>query len=218
VSKKEKRAGRLALRHFFTGVPRTLDQAVTSFDRLVWLFGLALVLALVALVGHWLTGGHRRPPPPEPGEGTLYVRDLGRLPDGRHQFDLVYAWQHRGPAPQTVVRLSLGDVAAIGDSAELLPAPGPFDDKPRPGVVAWHVLQNRDTRDDRVHYRLVARADQLADVSATTVLPPPPRWFGHGEQVVQRIGDELQLAAVLRAHCPLGVKVHNGSVTPLCGP
>jgi hypothetical protein len=240
VSKKDKRVQRLALRRFFTGVPDTLEQAAETFDRLVWVIGAALVLALVALAGHWLAGGHHHAPPPDdPGDSTLYARDLGRLPDGRHQFDLVLAWQHRGPVAATVVRLSLGDVAVTGDSAELMAAPGPFDDRAASGAVAWHLAQNRVTRDcdhpappgltgacgvrePLAHYRITARPDQLVDVTATLVAPPPPpRWFGHDDPAAarhaNRIGEELQLGAVLRAHCPLGVKVHNGSVTPLCG-
>lgn len=239
MSSKTKKARRAVLRQFLLAIPETLDRAAASLGWLVVVAG----LALGALVLHMLFAPHGPPPAPPSGgapdnpQGALYVRDLGRLPDGRHTFDLVYALvlrseAHRPATPAfTIERLSVGDPPPAGDAVDLGPAPGASG----PATGAWHEVSSfrrtmpgqpatdfvpGDWRALRVHYRLNARPDQFADVALGYGLNNPPRgWFDTHWRETDLIAhdEEVQLGAVLRAHCPLGVKVQNGEMRSLCG-
>lgn len=237
MSSKTKKARRAALREFLVSIPGTLDRATDWLGRLVMLGG----VAVIALLLHMLFVPHRPPPPPvsiaENPQGALYVRDLGRLPDGRHTFDLVYelvlrSEAHRPVAPAfTTERLLIGDAPQAGDVVNLGPAPGVFGAATGP----WHEVSSfrriiagqpdkdfvpGDWQPLRVHFRVNARPDQLADVALAYGLNNRPRgWFEpyRPETDVSAHDEEVQLGAVLRAHCPLGVKVHNGEMRSLCG-
>lgn len=229
VSSKDKKARRAALRHFLVETPGALDRAT---DSLGWLVVLG-ALALGALVLHLLFGHPDHPPLPPPGgpgdnpSAALYVRDLGRLPDGRHSFDLVYTLVLRNAAgrPASVAavseQVSVGDPAPTGDIVDLGHRP--------PG--AWHVVAgHRDTargpdlapgqwRVLRAHYRLTARPEQFAAVAIGYRLEQARRgWFDHGDgDREDRHEEEAQLGAVVRVHCAPGVKIQNGDMTSLCG-
>jgi len=111
-------------------------------------------------------------------------------------------------------------------------APPLFAGHAAPGAVVWHTLPMHN--DDRLagdyppgrwrayaaHYRVTARADQLADVAIGYGLHSDAHgWFAHPDNSARDAHDEeVQLGAVLRAHCPLGVKVQNGEVRSLCAP
>ena len=84
MSNKDKKATRAALREFLTAIPGSVEQASRAIRWLVVLAAIALVAIAAAVVFM-----PRHPPAPPPGgngdnpDATLYVRDLGRLPDGR---------------------------------------------------------------------------------------------------------------------------------------
>ena len=239
MSSKDKKARKVALRHFLVETPGVLDRAAASLGWLVVLGA----LALGALVLHLVFGHPDHPPVPPPGvpgdnpSGALYVRDLGRLPDGRHTFDLVYTLVVQNAAEPHLrfvssrQRLLVGDPPPAADVVDMQPAPGAN----RPAAGAWRELSTSEDlrpgqpnpdippgywQDIRAHYRVNGRPDQLADVAITYVLdhqhgrgwferPPPHDVVAHDE--------EAQLGAVLRAHCALGVKIHNGEMRSLCG-
>ena len=238
MSNKDKKATRAALREFLTAIPGSVEQASRAIRWLVVLAAIALVAVAVAVVFM-----PRHPPVPPPGgnddnpDATLYVRDLGRLSDGRHTFDLVYALVVRNAAePQLRFvavnrRLSIGDPPPPADVIDLGQAPGE-----RHGAVGrWHELAT--TTDNhvgqpnpdiprgrwqtvRAHYRINARPEQTADVAFGVELDHAPRrgWFRHQpEHDFVAVDEEVQLGAVLRTHCPLGVKIHNGETRSLCG-
>ena len=250
MSRKDKKERRAALRDFLVAIPGAFDRAVASLS---WLVVLGAV-ALGALLLHLMVGGagHRRPAPPPGGHGdnpsgALYVRDLGRLPDGRHTFDLVYELVLRnetgGPfaVESSLDRLAIGDLVTGGDVVELGQAPGLFDESSArvPGAIAWHVaaISPKGGRNDRhngplvgdyqpgrwrshaAHYRINARLDQFADVAIGYGLRHRPHgWFGRPGDIDNDAHDEeVQLGAVLRSHCPLGVKIQHGEVRSLCG-
>ncbi|WP_428333141.1 hypothetical protein [Novosphingobium sp.] len=272
VGGKDKKADRkadkivraAALREFLVAMPAVFERVAASFGWLVVLGA----LALVALVLHLAFGGRRMPPvhPAENPVAALYVRDLGRVADGRHTFDLVYdvalpgAGGPRDRPDFSIDRLALGDATPIGDVAEMSHAPGLFDDpaaRHGTGGIGWRVVAQSAVvacgpgtspaqaqlearhlaptgavncagglvgaaRNTQAHYRIVARVDQFADVAIGFGHSPPPRgWFGghRDDDLVGHAGvvhEEVQLGAVLRAHCALGVKVRNGEVRSLC--
>jgi hypothetical protein len=274
VSRKDKKAGRAALREFLIAIPGVLDRATASLGWLVVLVG----IALAALLLHLAFGDRPHPPAPLPPileenpQTALYARDLGRLADGRHTFDLVYAVRLRnfGAEPAQVDfgvdRLALGETGILGDIAELGHAPGLFDAPHATAGVTWRVVAHHGSvhgdcravqavlerhgviarggadcegalageilpggeRSHQAHYRVAARPDQIADVAIGFAMGPdrrdrPHGWFAakpDADAVLDRAqsrDEEVQLGAVLRAHCPLGVKVHNGEVKSLCG-
>jgi len=272
VGSKDKKARAAALREFLVAMPDALERVTASLGWLVVLGAVALVALLLALV-FW--GGRHPPMPDARGDNpvaALYVRDLGRLPDGRHTFDLVYdvALAHPGGGPDPVAfsidRLALGDAGAMGDVAEMGHAPGLFDDAAArrvTGGIVWHVVAQSavlagaygpdrspaqaaleahhlspagpancagglvgdgpGARSHQAHYRIVARVDQIADVAIGFGRRAPPHgWFAarHDDDLVRHataIDEEVQLGAVVRAHCALGVKVVHGEVRALCG-
>ncbi|WP_353228125.1 hypothetical protein [Novosphingobium sp.] len=237
MSTKDKKARRAALRDFLVAVPETFARATVALRWLVVLGALALAALLVfAAFGH---DGHRPPPPPggsgDNPSGALFVRDLGRLPDGRHTFDLVYDLVLRNADGRPVAvtyrlrRLSIGDPPPAGDVVDLDPAPGAYG----AASGAWHALSShRDTAPAgaapdlapgqwqalRAHYRINARPDQFADIAIGYGLRHERGgWFDRAHPTIDDAHDEaVQLGAVLRAHCPLGVKIHNGEMTTLC--
>ena len=237
MSSKDKKARHAALREFLIAIPGAFDRLAASLGRLVVL----AAIALAAMVLYFLFGHHGPPRAPAPGGpadypcGALYVRDLGRLSDGRHTFDLVYALIVRNAdAPHlrmisATERLSIGDPPPMADVIDLGQAPGAY----RQATGRWHAVSVRDDRPGqpdqdippghwqvvRAHYRVNARPDQFADVAIGYTLDhdPPRGWFtrkGPPDGVAH--DEEVQLGAVLRAHCPLGVKIHNGEMTSLC--
>lgn len=239
MSNKDKKARRAALRDFLLAIPGGIERVSASLG---WLVVLA-ALALAALILHFAFGRPDHAPPPEPmaaqdnPEATLYVRDLGRLADGRHTFDLVYELvvrNHEGHpvalAP-TLQRLLIGDPPPERDVVDLGDAPGASG----PASGGWHQVAFAQRADRaqaaairlgpgrwralRAHYRIQARPDQFADLAIGYTLWREPRgWFGHPPPGEDQAHDEpVQLGAVLRAHCPLGVKVHMGEVRSLCG-
>jgi hypothetical protein len=237
VSSKDKKARHIALRDFLIAIPGTLDRAITWFGWLVVLAG----ITLAALVLHLVLGRGGPPAMLPPGghgdnpSGALFVRDLERLPDGRHTFDLVYelVLHNETERPFSVVftreRLLIGDAPAAADVVDLGHAPG-VSGAP---TGAWHEAISRSNlapgqpiqelrpgrwRVFRVHYRINARPDQFADVAIGYALNFERRgWFGHGDNFdADGHDEEVQLGAVLRAHCPLGVKVQNGDLKSLC--
>lgn len=239
MSSKDKKAQRAALRDFLVETPGALDRATASLG---WLVLLGAV-ALAALVLHLLFGRPGHPPVPPPGgqdnnpSGALYVRDLGRLPDGRHAFDLVYELVVRNTTEphlrfvRASERLLVGDPPPAADVVDLGNAPGAN----RQMAERWHEMSateglrpgqpNQDIPPDhwqvvRAHYRVNARPDQLADVAIGYELDheQPRGWFEHqpSPDVVAH-DEEVQLGAVLRAHCALGVKIQNGEMRSLCG-
>jgi len=272
VGSKDKKVRAAALREFLVAMPGALERVTASLGWLV----LVGAIALVALLLHLVWGGGRHPPMPDArGDNpvaALYVRDLGRLADGRHTFDLVYdvvlanAGGGHGPVEFSIDRLALGDAASMGDVAEMGHAPGLFDDaaaRRGTGAIAWRVVAQSaviagacgpdhatmqatlethhlipagpanctgglvgdgpGARSHQAHYRIVARVDQLADVAIGFGRRPPPHgWFGaHQDDELVRhatvIDEEVQLGAVVRTHCALGVKVVHGEVRALCG-
>lgn len=225
---KDKKARRAALHEFLLAVPAALDRAGSAFGRLVVLAALALVLIAWRLfVIH-----PGPPPPPPPGglgnnpAGALYVRDLGRLPDGRHTFDLVYTLVLRNAATRPFVieaasdQLDLGQFTGAGDVVRL-DHPGTTG-----GALAWHTALSSVQamglagtyppgawKAGTAHYRLNARPDQFAALAIAY------RFAGHDPvPSADRHGEEVQLGAVLRAHCPLGIKVTQSEVRSLCAP
>ena len=87
--------------------------------------------------------------------------------------------------------------------------PGQPDQDVLPGH--WQIV--------RAHYRVNARPDQFADVAIGYTLDHDAArgWFtrkGPPDGVAH--DEDVQLGAVLRAHCPLGVKVQNGEMRSLC--
>ena len=274
VSRKDKKARRAALRDFLVAIPGALERATALLGWLVVLGAVALgALLLHLLFGH---DGHRPVPPPgghgDNPAGALYVRDMGRLPDGRHTFDLVYDVVLRNETGRrfgvdfSLDRLALSDGASSGDVVELGHAPGLFDEGPARSAAAWRVVSSRATvagacparlpvqglleahrlipagavdcqvglsgdyppgrwRNHQAHYRIVARVEQIADVAIGYGIGQGPRgWFDFskpdGEDALRHADahdEEVQLGAVLRAHCPLGVKVQHGEVRSLCG-
>ena len=268
---KDKKAGRkadksfraAALREFLVAMPGALERVTSSFR---WLVLLGAV-ALAALLLHLAFGGKHQPPiRAENPVASLYVRDLGRVADGRHTFDLVYdvalpaAIGPHDHVEFSIDRLALGDGLPTGDIAEMGHAPGLFNDpaaRHATSGIAWHVVTQRaviagacgpdaparaaldahhlippgpadcaggliGAREHQAHYRIVARVDQFADVAIGFGHQPPPRgWFGpHHDDVLRdatTVDEEVQLGAVLRAHCALGVKVQHGEMRSLCG-
>jgi hypothetical protein len=272
VGSKDKKIRAAALREFLVAMPVALERVTASLG---WLVVLGVV-ALGALLLHLMLGGGRHPPMPgmrgANAVAALYVRDLGRLSDGRHTFDLVYdvtlAQVDGGhdPIAFSIDRLVLGDAGATGDVAEMGHAPGLFDDPAArrvTGGIAWRVVAQSavvagacgpdrpsaqaalethhlisagpvncagglvgdgpGAHSHQAHYRIAARVDQLADVAVGFGTRPPPHgWFGahHDDDPVRQataIDEEVQLGAVVRTHCPLGVKVVHGEVRALCG-
>lgn len=237
MSNKDKKATRAALRDFLVAIPGTLDRAATAMGRMVWLGVVVLVLIAAGIV--FMPHHHREPPPggnTDNASGALYVRDLGRLPDGRHTFDLLYTLVVRNAAePQLRFvavnqRLSIGDPPPTADVIDLGEAPGEhraaigrwrevaatrYDHygQPNPDIPPGH----RQTI--RAHYRINARPDQFADVAIGFELDHAPHrgWFRHQpERDFVAQDEEAQLGAVVRAHCPLGVKIQNGETRSLC--
>lgn len=239
MSSKDKKARNAALRHFLVEAPSALDRAAASLGWLVVL----CAIALGALGLHLLFGRPGHPPAPPPGgrgdnpSGALYVRDLGRLPDGRHTFDLVYELVVRNAAEphlrfvKASERLLVGDAPPAADVVDLGNAPG----ADRQVAGGWHVMSTAEgirpgqpTQDIppdhwqvvRAHYRVNARTDQLADVAIGYELDhdPPRGWFERPppHDVIAH-DEEVQFGAVLRAHCALGVKIQNGEMRSLCG-
>lgn len=219
----------MALRAFLVGIPGTLDRASDSLGRLVVLAAIGLsALLLLALFGRH---EHRPPPPVGQGEnpaGALFVRDLGRLSDGRHTFDLVYELVLRDDVGRaasvafTEQRLSIGDPAPPGDVVDMGHA------------ITWHpVVSRRDAGSDqptpdrfaghwrafRAHYRINARPDQFANVAIGYGLRHDRHgWFGPADRTEDDgHNEDVQLGVVLRAHCALGVKIQYGEVRSLCG-
>ncbi len=242
MSSKDKKARRVALRDFLIAIPGTLDRATASLGWLVVLAG----ISVAALVLHLAFGrGAPRPMPP-PGahgdnpSGALYVRDLGRLSDGRHTFDLVYELVLRNDGDERLSvgyrdQLAIGDVTGVGDVIELGHAQEALGD-PATKVafgITWRVALNGPADGGgtsgnyapgswwphAAHFRIKAQPDQIADVAIGYHLEPQPQgWFNR--RVPTRSGmhdEEVQLGAVLRAHCALGVKVQNGEMKSLCG-
>ena len=239
MSNKDKKARSAALRDFLVATPGVLDRAAAFLGWIVLLAG----IALVAQLGHLLFGrpGHPAGPPAGPQgvnpAATLFVRDLGRLADGRHTFDLVYEVVLHNPGDRpmiiasTLQRLLIGDPPPAGDVVDLGDAPGAFG--PATGQWRQAFARRNDSpagpgnglapghwRTFRAHVRINARPDQFADVAiGYGSRHEPPGWFGHAPVNDDDAHDEqVQLGAVLRAHCPLGVKVHVGEVRSLCAP
>ncbi len=272
MGSKDKKVRAAALREFLVAMPGALERVTASLGWLV----LVGAIALVALLLHLVWGGGRHPPIPgargDSATAALYVRDLGRLPDGRHTFDLVYdvvlANPGGGPDPVefSIDRLALGDTAITGDVAEMGHTPGLFDNpgaRHVTGSIAWRVVvqtaviagacgpdrtpaqgvlethhlipagpancgggligDGSGARSHQAHFRIVARVDQFADVAIGFGRRPPPHgWFAahHDDDMVRHavaIDEEVQLGAVVRTHCALGVKVQHGEVRALCG-
>ncbi len=242
MSSKDKKARRLALRDFLIAIPDAFDRAAASLGWLVMLAGIA-VAALVLHLAFGRGGDHPMPPPDGHGDnpsGALYVRDLGRLPDGRHTFDLEYELVLRNASRERRIvgirdQLAIGDPGGTGDVIELGHAPGVFANAAAkaPSGIGWHVALNRPADDgdesgdgppDRwrahaAHFRINARPDQFADVAIGYTLEHQPHgWFDRRVPGgTDSHDEEVQLGAVLRAHCPLGVRVRNGEMTSLCG-
>jgi hypothetical protein len=239
VSNRDKKARQAALREFLVATPGALDRATSSLG---WLVVLAAI-ALLALAAHLVFARPDHPPVPPAGgqgdnpSGALYVRDLGRLRDGRHTFDLVYELVVRnGDAPQLRFvsvsrRLSMGDPPPAADVVDLGQAPG----LRHQAIGGWHELSvtgdNHYGQPDgdippghwqvvSAHYRVNARPDQFADVAIGMDLDHESHrgWFKRQplHDLVAH-DEEVQLGAVLRAHCPLGVKIRNGEMRSLCG-
>ncbi len=237
MSNKDKKARHAALREFLIAIPGAFDRAATALRWLVVLAAIALAAMVLRMV--FAHPGH--PPAPPPGgqgdnpSGALYVRDLGRLPDGRHTFDLVYELVLRNAGEPHVrlvsatERLSIGDPPPAADVIDLPQAPGAY----RQATGQWHEVSVRTDHPGqpdqdvlpghwqivRAHYRVNARPDQFADVAiGYTVDHDAARgWFtrkGPPDGVAH--DEDVQLGAVLRAHCPLGVKVQNGEMRSLC--
>jgi len=74
-------------------------------------------------------------------------------------------------------------------------------------------------KNSRIVRAINARLDQFADVAIGYGLRHRPHgWFGRPGDIDNDAHDEeVQLGAVLRAHCPLGVKIQHGEVRSLCG-
>jgi len=238
LGNKDKKARRAALRDVLLAIPGALHRASASLGWLVVLAGFTLVALIVYLafgrasVQRPLPGGQQDNP-----AATLFVRDLGRLADGRHTFDLVYEVVLRNPEDRSIAlaftlqRLLIGDPPPDGAVVDLGDAPGAFG----PASGAWHqaaFVRRIDRNDEaamrlapghwralRTHYRIQARPDQFADVAIGYDMDREPRgWFAQTPRGDGDAHDEpVQLGAVLRAHCPLGVKVHNGELRSLCG-
>jgi hypothetical protein len=239
VSSRDKKARRAQLRDFLMATPGAIDRAG---DALGWLVVLGAV-ALGALLLHLAFAPRGAPPVPPPGgigdnpSGVLFVRDLRRLPDGRHTFDLVYELVVRnGDEPQLRFvsvsrRLSIGDPPPAADIVDLGQAPGVRHQ----AIGRWHELSV--TQDNHygqpngdippghwqvvsAHYRVNARPDQFADVAIGIELDHQPHrgWFNRQplHDLVAN-DEEVQFGAVLRAHCGLGVKIQNGEMRSLCG-
>jgi hypothetical protein len=208
VSSKDKKARRAALRDFLIAIPGALERATASLGWLVIIVGIALaVLVLRAVAGppHFPV----EPPPGGHGDnpsGALYVRDLGRLPDGRHTFDLVYELVLRNQTARPFAidssddNLALGDVVGSGD-AIWLDHPGTLFGRPEPqskdGVVWTEQKTNGQSHKGGLvgayrpgmwkahvaHYRVKARADQMVSVTIGYALHPEPRgWFSAKEE------------------------------------
>ncbi len=238
MSSKDKKARHAALREFLIAIPGAFDRAATALRWLVVLAAIALAAMVLRMV--FAHPGHPPAPPPGvPGDnpsGALYVRDLGRLPDGRHTFDLVYVVVVRNAvAPHRRLisatrRLSIGDPPGSADVIDLGQAPGLAGR----ATGRWHEVSTGEDRPGqsdqdivpgqaqvvRAHYRANARPDQFADVAiGYRPDPEPPRgWFAH-ERLPDTVAqdEDVQFGAVLRAHCPLGVKIQNGEMRSLCG-
>lgn len=244
MSNKDKKATRAALRDFLVAVPGTFDRVGKALYWLVVLSAVAMV-AIAAVVVFW----PRHPPEAPPGgngdnpAATLFVRDLGRLPDSRHTFDLVYelvlANQTRRPfrIESSDDRIMLGTLAVHGDVVRLDPAPREFGET-RSGAdqgIIWSAplksvhrtggLEGEyppgRSRVHVAHYRVNARPDQFAAIEIAFAFgrksndqPGPSR--DADPQKPDGRAEEVQFGAVLRAHCPLGVKIHNGEVRSLC--
>ncbi len=239
---KAKRARHAALRDFLVAAAGALTRVSTALGALAVIATIALAVAGL----HWLSGPP--PPPPPPGgngdnpRGVLYVRDLGRLPDGRHTFDLVYELVLRNATPRAFTidftrdRLALGDPQVGADVVALGHAPGLFGPAGPQGAITWRVAlasaQDRATglvgdyqpgswRRHAAHYRVRARADQLADVAiGFGFRAAPRRWFAGAHSADEPAGiahhEEVQFGAVIRARCPLGVRIAGGEVRALC--
>ena len=81
--------------------------------------------------------------------GVLYVMDLGRLPDGRHRFDVSYVLVLKNTSDKRFVvdlnldRLALGDLSGTGEAVYLNRAPSLFDELGRNRTgngIAWRVV------------------------------------------------------------------------------
>lgn len=219
---KDKKARRAALRHFLTTLPESFDRMATWLGRLVML----AAAALAAMVLHWAFA-HHRAPPHEPGlaaHGQMAARDLARLADGRHAFDLSYdlVLDNRGPHPLTVASIEtqalLRDPVPDGAMLDLGEAPAPGQAAGAP----WHRIADRKDaaaftlapgqwRRVRAHYRVIAASEQIAAIAIGYTLQAEhaaPHGDAHGEDVA--------LGAVVRAHCPLGITVVNGGMASSC--
>jgi hypothetical protein len=239
---KDKKARQAALREFLIAMPGAFDAAGQALGRMVWLGVIAL--ALVAWSVFFARPDHPAQPVPvgkdDNPSGALFVRDLGRLADGRHTFDLVYQLVVHNPGGTIVrfdgaasERLSLADPASEADVIDLGAPPGAL----RPATGRWHELiaaplqpgqPNRDILPGhwqvvRAHYRIKARPEQSADVAIAYELHHDDREGFHNPMQRREPKDmiahdeEVQLGVVVRAHCPLGVKIVNGEVRSLCG-
>ena len=117
MSTKDKKATRAALREFLTAIPGSVEQASRAMRWLVVLAAIALAGIAAAVVFM-----PRHPPAPPPGghgdnpDATLYARDLGRLPDGRHLFDLVYELVLRNETRRPFRLAVAEDRLALGDA------------------------------------------------------------------------------------------------------
>lgn len=245
MSNKDKKATRAALRDFLIAIPASIEQGSRAMRWLVVMAAIALVGIAAAMV--FLP--HHPPAPPPGGNGdnpdaTLYVRDLGRLPDGRHTFDLVYelVLSNQTDRPFTVASardsLEIGTLAITGDVARLNGQQafiGQIQPPPDHGIL-WMPV-SKELGQDRnftglympgrrkvyiAHYRVNARPDQFAGIVIGYDFKEPPMnpkeaWIDGDPVHEDRHHEEVQLGAVLRTHCPLGVKIHNGETRSLCG-
>lgn len=217
---KDKKARRAALRHFLMAIPQSAETATLWLGRLVMLAALALTLVVLLVLF-----GHHRPPPHDTMlavHGQLGARDLARLADGRHSFDLTYdlVLENRSARPMTIsaveTRLLLRDPASPGDAVDLGQAPAAT-------AGAWHqTAAHRDTAAItlnpgqwhrlRAHYRVTAASEQIAALAIGYSVDD-----GHAPAKPDAHDEEVALGAVVRAHCALGISVTNGAMATPCG-
>ncbi len=246
MSGKDKKATRAALRDFLVAVPDTFARATGALRALVVLGAVALVAIAAAVL--FLPRHHPDPPPGGDGSNpvaTLYVRDLGRLPDGRHTFDLVYALvlhnqtHHPFRIERSDDQLAIGTLAITGDAARLNGAQtldGNPEAEPQTGIVwsmpvpiSHHVgglvgeYQPGRSKIHTAHYRVNARPDQFGALAIAYEFHRGPHdlagpWQDGDPLHFDRRREEVQFGAVVRTHCPLGVKIHNGETRSLCAP